>query len=359
MLAWTLVESQRFGSANHPEFQAEFDKLTEHVLKIQRSELGNTHRDVGLTFLVISRRYAAVKNLSETQKNLIKAIAIFSREKEGQSLSRALADFLAAQIARKQREYPKAEKKYRAAIDVMRKTLGLANPYTLAVSADLAGMFREMGRMDEFEQIGQDNMAIAQRAFPNGHPMLLEAIDYWVPFIVTQGRFEESISLIEKKIDIDNRFYGPSLLRDIPNRKIIFDIQIDQGRLDEANKLINEIQATYDSLQNSDRDTDLDWLRGKLAGAQGNLADQERIWRECIQRSKESEGRLSYRKVLLADVIYSQRPKDPEIDNLLSIPNDILEIHISPTYPESTDGYLLYARLLIDRGKAYRCGVHP
>ena len=36
MLAWTLVEGQKFGSANNPEFQDEFDKLTEHLLKIQK-----------------------------------------------------------------------------------------------------------------------------------------------------------------------------------------------------------------------------------------------------------------------------------------------------------------------------------
>ena len=300
---------------------------------------------------MISCRYAAVKNIPEMQKNLLKAIAIFSREKEGQSLARALADFQAAQIARKQREYPKAEKKYRAAIEVMREVLGMANPYTFAATADLAGMFRETGRMVEFEQIGQDLMDISQRVFPNGHPMLLEAIDFRVPFIVTQGRFKESISLIEMKIAIDNRFNGPSLLRDISNQGAIFDILIDQGLLEEANQLIQKMQLSCDRLHLSEKDVNLDWLRGILAGARGNLAEQERLWRDYIRQSKEPLGGISYKKVQLAYVIYSQRPKDPEIDNLLSIPNDNLEKYITPTDPHSTDAYLLHTRLLIDRGK--------
>jgi len=351
ILAWTLIESQRFGSPDHPEYQAEFDKLAQHALAVQQRELGANHRDVGVTYLIMSWRYSAVKDFAAMEKMLLAAVKAFAKQEAGKSLTHALVDYQLAALARRQRKYPKAEKHYRASIEMLRNVMGRANPYTLVISADFAGMLRETGQMLEFERMGSEVAENLLRAFPHGHPMFIEVFNEWIRFIASQGKFDDAIKLIERKRITEEQFLGPSPLRDAEKTMLIADCRIDQGRLEEAARLLEASQKMFDSLQPPVHDLEQDWIRGKLVGATGDLAEQERIWRDCIRQAIKPKHLAVDWPSALADSIHSQRPNDPETEKLISIPPGNPTDVLVPDYPHVADRYLFCIRMLIDRGR--------
>jgi tetratricopeptide (TPR) repeat protein len=184
---------------------------------------------------------------------------------------------------------------------------------------------------------------------------MILAIDNWFPFIATQGKFDEAVALVETKIMLEEKFLEPSPDREAHSKLTIAGYRLAQGRLDEASRILEKSQAAIDRLDlqpgNPVRDMEFTWLRGALAGARGDMAENERMYRECILTAEQNAQPTQSMKIALADVIHSQRPFDPETEKLLPIPDISHPNVMSPSNPNAADLHLLYAKLLIDRGK--------
>ena len=137
---------------------AEFDRRVEHVLKVQRRELGASHRDVGITLTMMAMRHLADRNSVEVQKLLVQAGLVFVQQDGGQPLARAIVEYQQASISRLARTLDVAERHYRSAIEGFEQVLGRNHIITKGIKMDLAGMYHQSGRAIEFERTCREVM---------------------------------------------------------------------------------------------------------------------------------------------------------------------------------------------------------
>ncbi|MBI2826993.1 MAG: serine/threonine protein kinase [Planctomycetia bacterium] len=359
-LGWTLMQSVRLvglGGRGRKEID-EFDKMMLHALDIQRRALGSNHRDVGLTLTYLAMRYFAENKQPEAEKMLLQAAAVFASQKEGLSAVLGLMEFQAAALARRQGKFNDAERRYKSSIKMLEQALGRSNLLAIATKADLGGLYHEQGRMKAFEENGRDVLTHWDdilRVFPLGHPMFIEPMEIWAAFVGTQGKHDESVMLLEKIVEFEERFQGPSPLR---RARRTFDMaghRLEQGSLDEAERLFAVGKADLNKLDDpasADFGLVLHYhhLRGALTGARGDLRENERILRECVAMVTHDLVSERAQKAALASVVHAQRTQDPETLELLALDSGWATALI-PRSPHSAYRHLTLAQVLIDRGK--------
>ena len=97
--------------------------------------------------------------------------------------------------------------------------------------------------MKEFEKNGREiasHWDDILRVFPNGHPAFVEPMEVWAAFVETQGRHDEAVKFLEKIIEIEERFLGPSPIRRAHRKLEIGGRRLDEGRLCDAERLLEE-----------------------------------------------------------------------------------------------------------------------
>ena len=125
-LGWTQFERVRvegLAGVQSAEIAAN-DKMMEHVLAIQRRELGANHRDVGITLVALALRHFMEQRLVESEKLLIQAGLVLGRQADGQSFLVGLMDFQRAALDRKNKKYEQAAVHYASSIEKLEKAVG-------------------------------------------------------------------------------------------------------------------------------------------------------------------------------------------------------------------------------------------
>ena len=80
LLCWTLLEAGRVRRDGDPQRRSEFDNLIEHVLEVQRRELGSGHRNVGLTMTLKAMRMLQTGNRAEAIKSIQTAATVYMQD---------------------------------------------------------------------------------------------------------------------------------------------------------------------------------------------------------------------------------------------------------------------------------------
>jgi tetratricopeptide (TPR) repeat protein/tRNA A-37 threonylcarbamoyl transferase component Bud32 len=360
-LCWILLESfgvtQR-GDIGKRQFD-EIDKIASHALKVQRRELGDHNRDVGLTLMGMAMRYLAEGRQAEAEEVFVQIAAVFATQKEGLSALLGLREVQLADSARKQGRLKEAERHYRSSVKLLEQALGSGNLIALAAKADFGGLLREQGRMQEFEQNGREVTAHwddLMRIFPHGHPGFIEPIEIWAECVAIQGKYDEAVTWIERTIAINERFGLSAARSSALDALRIAELRLEQGHLDEVARLLDETQAVVagsppDATKATGTALKRLWLQGGLAEARGDLAEAERIYRDCLARPRSDYLPHDIMKVKLAMIIHDQRSFDAEAERLLRElvnPN----FGLNTAYPRGVMPYLVLAQLLIDQRRA-------
>ena len=68
--------------------------------------------------------------------------------------------------------------------------------------ADLAGMLRKQGRMADAEGLVRQALDISFQVFPQGHPRFAKLLEEAADVVETQGKYDEAMTFIEKKMAI-------------------------------------------------------------------------------------------------------------------------------------------------------------
>jgi tetratricopeptide (TPR) repeat protein len=324
-LGLLLVEKIRVEKRQLPDRNAFVEGLFRHGLAIQRRELGDSHRDVGVTMTLLMVHLTQSGKNAEAQEVLKSAMAIFVQQPGAASLAAAVIAFQQAQSARFAGKIDFAEKQYRLSLGLMRKVLGNRHMYTLLLAADLGGMLRDAGRMEEYERICRETLDATLAAYPHGHPMLIEALNEWLPFIIVQGRFDEAQGLLEMRIDMEERFLGPSPERAARGKLDVADLRIQQGRFDDASRLLDEAVALIKQIAFSSQppfQRTLQFYRGNVAMGREQWAEAERLFRGVLAEPSVAVfpryGIPLSIDTGLAVSIHKQRPSDEEAEKRLS-----------------------------------------
>ena len=230
--------------------------------------------------------------------------------KEGQALGRALLDYQRATVARSQKRSAVAEGHYRASLDTLRSVLGAGHPVNLFVMFDLAGLLRKEGRMAEAEVLVRDALDIGDRLFPQGHPRMIEVLRAAADALETKGSYDEAVSFLEKKMAIEVRAQNRPATSRARDMLSLANIWLNQGKLPEAMATLDDIRPDLPTTTSDERAADLRcrhrWLEGVVEGERGNLAEQERIGRECLQMTGIGPEMVDVVEIGLAAVVLAQ-----------------------------------------------------
>ena len=291
-LGVTLMERLRFQGLDHltPETIAEFHKMMQHVLAVQRRERGANHRDVGITLTVLAICYFMENNVAESEKTILQASMVFAQQEGGQSLVLGLLDFSRAAVAQEGQRFAEAESHYRSSISMLEKVLGRGHFFSLAVKMDYGGLLHQQGRMLDFERIARETLASTDdlfRLLPHGHPAIVEPASIWIDFVLTQGKYDEAVLFTEKLLDTAEHFSNIPRSKNFGLLLQLARIRVEQGELTAAEDLLKSTRKLVDQIpEDQGRQSavvDQRMAEAALELSRCNFEEAERIYRECAR----------------------------------------------------------------------------
>ncbi|HEY1603609.1 MAG TPA: serine/threonine-protein kinase [Pirellulales bacterium] len=351
-LAWALFETDRFGDERDAARKVECEQLIRHTLEVQRRQLGNNHRDVGLTLSVYTLYLYFMDRNDEAQRMAIASAGVVMQQEGGQALGRGLLEYQRAAHSRGQNRIADAEAAYRASLRTIGEVLGESHPAKVLVMRELAGMLLDQGRVADAEVVGRAALEIGFRVFPQGHPQLSELLLKGADIIESQGKTDEAVSFIERRANIKARVENASLADALRGKLRIVAFRLNQGHLDDAAALLNEVREASKDLPSPESFAISEralyrWLQGVLAGLRGNLEEQERIGRECLTMDNIAFETRDAIEVGMAGVIQTLRPDDNQVDQLLYEPSRGWTASLTASHPHRVMRHLTRVQMLI------------
>ena len=119
-------------------------------------------------------------------------------------------------------------------------TLGPHHPDTLTAHLNLAGAYREAGRLDEAIELFEQNLDDRTRILGPHHPDALISRNNLAGAYREAGRLHEAIALFEQNLDDHTRTLGPHHPDTLISRDNLASAYREAGRLDEAIALFEQ-----------------------------------------------------------------------------------------------------------------------
>ena len=113
-------------------------------------------------------------------------------------------------------------------------TLGADHPSTLASRNNLAGAYRDAGRIDEAIALYEQNLEDRTRILGPHHPHTLTSRNNLAVTYRDAGRIDEAIALHEQNLEDRTRILGPHHPHTLTSRNNLAVTYQDAGRIDEA-----------------------------------------------------------------------------------------------------------------------------
>ena len=114
------------------------------------------------------------------------------------------------------------------------ETLGPRHPSTLASRNNLAGAYREAGRLDQAIALYEQNLKDRTRILGPHHPHTLTSHHNLAGAYQAAGRLDEAITQYEQTLTDHTRILGPHHPHTLTTRNNLADAYQEAGRLDEA-----------------------------------------------------------------------------------------------------------------------------
>ena len=212
-LAWTLAHQFGEPSATRYEPSApryeEAEQLLRQVLKVREEQLGDNHREVGVTLAALATlRFP--KNETEGALLALRAIGVLERAETKDALTSGLMKYYWARDARQKYRYAEAEALYRDCLTEAMAYLGDRHPAVGMLLGDFAGLQRNMGDLAGAEASIRQALDIGRRSMRN-HPAMIQGLMELADHVRERGAIQEAESLHQEAIDIAQRLGRPDL----------------------------------------------------------------------------------------------------------------------------------------------------
>ena len=119
-------------------------------------------------------------------------------------------------------------------------TLGPDHPSTLASRNNLAGAYRDAGRLDEAIALYEQTLEDRSRLLRPDHPHTLITRSNLAGAYQDAGRLDDAIALFEQTLENRSRLLGPDHPDTLATRNNLTNAYQDTGRLDEAIELFEQ-----------------------------------------------------------------------------------------------------------------------
>ena len=205
-LAWALAHQFDQPSAARYE---EAEQLLRQVLKIRQDQLGDRHRDVGLTLAALATlRFP--KSEAEGARLALRAVAVLESAENKDLLGSGYLKYYWAHDARRKGRYQEAEVLYRECITEATALFGDRHPLVAMLLGDFAGLQRSLGDLAGAEDTIRRALDIGRRSMRN-HPAMILALMELADHVRAREAIEEAEDLYREAFDIAQQLGRPDL----------------------------------------------------------------------------------------------------------------------------------------------------
>ena len=174
--------------------------------------------------------------------------------------------------------------------------LGPHHPDTLASRNNLAGTYRDAGRLDKAIALHKQNLEDRARILGPDHRDTLTSRNNLASAYQDAGRLDEAIALYEQTLEDSTRILGPHHPHTLPSRNNLAGAYRDAGRLDEAIPVYEQVFSGRSRVLGPDHRSTL-MSRDELAGA--------------YREAGRFDEAITLKKQILADAMRIMGPDSP------------------------------------------------
>ncbi len=224
------------------------------------------------------------RQLLETAKNKLQSFHGSERHPDVATVINAFGN-----LDRRTNRLEAAEDHYEKALDIQRKTLPVGHPFVSTGILNLAGLLKEMEKVDEAEVLLNEAIEM-QRKVLNGHPNLAVSIWTLSSLFLSAGRFDEAEKAANEALAIAQENFSQQ-------HPVVLKYQNTIGQIQSANGQHESALRTYQSIL----DTDLQYhpddtesiitTYNNLAFAHselGRLDEAEQMFRKALAISEQA-----------------------------------------------------------------------
>lgn len=355
LLGFEVMEANRVAGWGNEARNREALGLLEHAEAVRKAKLGPTHREVKAA---VALQAMALFMIGEQVKAMSRLPAIVTADDEGSAILQLAVTFQRAAQLRKNGKFAQAEPLYRRALEIAETRFGKDHLLTLVMYGDMNGMFRDMGKLDEYDKIAREVVRRAKQAFPLGHPLFIEAINEWLPQLLPLGDYDFELDVLEYRKSLQQRYWAPRDPRNLDYDVVRAGVWVDQGRLAEAERVVEALKKRLDDSGDSDKLADqlqcqIHDLCSAICEQRGDDAGAEQHCRWFLHREFGPGFGITDR---LARVMLRLRPDElgsPEEILRRAVPHAL----INGRHPEIVFYNAHAAEILLSQGKVAEAGA--
>lgn len=156
-----------------------------------------------------------------------------------------------AAVYQRQTRYDLAQSALEQAMDIMQKTIGLADPRAVApFQIDLANLFIQQARYDEAESYFDKALPAVSNTFGPEHLYTANLLGNIAKLYVLQGRYSQAEMLITQAVSVQEKVYGPSNYLVAPSWLTMANVCWAKGDFTRAEKLIQKALTAVEKTGN-------------------------------------------------------------------------------------------------------------
>jgi tetratricopeptide (TPR) repeat protein len=215
------------------------ERLVEHVQAVEREQVPQT---LALARLLdqTSRYLHEQGQYSEAELLLQQALQLRRTQQGEQHLDVAVSFHNLADLYRAQGRYKEAELLLQQALQLLKILLGEQHPYVATNLHVLALLYKEQGRYAEAELLQQQALQLRRTLLGEQHSDVAFSLNNLAELYYAQGRYEEAEPLLQQALQLRRTLLGeqhPDVLTSLQNLALLYK---EQGRYAEAEPLLQQ-----------------------------------------------------------------------------------------------------------------------
>ena len=176
-LAWLLSDLQRNSVAEEIRTFDEALELFDGCVANYQRLVGIGDRKTAAAMTAVLGTLTAAGRTDEIKQRLPEALEIYAQQESGGDVVKATTLAVEGQFERTKYQFDQAIVAYQESIKFTRKALGGDHPLLALMLGELAGTLKQAGRYAEAEAPIQEALELGWRLAPNGHPLLIPALN--------------------------------------------------------------------------------------------------------------------------------------------------------------------------------------
>ncbi|MCC6658690.1 MAG: tetratricopeptide repeat protein [Rhodocyclaceae bacterium] len=232
--------------AEHGGDYAKAEKYLKAMLAESRRYRGNIHPEVADTLEQLALFYSRRGRHAEAESYRRQSRAVQEKVRTDKAYLSRTAHLEAGDEAKYDGDVAGAEKHYKAALAITRKSLGSRHPQAATILDSLSSIYIKQGRHAEAEPLLLEMLKIQEQNHGAEDYNLIFTLTYLSDFYIEQGRHAQAEPYLKRVV----RIAGKTLRPDEPERAAYMEnlakLYLDLGRLAEAEPLLKQALAIYE-----------------------------------------------------------------------------------------------------------------